>query len=174
MIVVEGGTGLANANSYGSYAEFVAYWSDRGFTPTRTQAQIEADLIISTQYIELNNVFKGSLATETQALSWPRKDCADKHGRAIANNVVPYQVKNALFEYARRQGETALQPDQQPNTNGQIVSESKSLGALSKSVTYKEDSAYQSVTAYPMADAWLTGLVASGVTGFSLSLGRAL
>lgn len=164
-IIVEDGTGLSNSNSYGSYAGFLAYWADRGFTPTRTQQQIESDLIISTQYIDLNNTFKGCIVADNQALAWPRQGVYDKEGRLIASDVVPTQIANAVYEYAKRQGDADLQPDEPAGQNGEIKSERKKVGSLEKEIVYQDSSAYSTITAYPMADKWLSGLTVSGVAG---------
>lgn len=73
-IVVEDGTGLANANSYASAATLMTYCNDRGIT--LAGGNLNAALIRATQYIEAN--YRGrwpgarTKYRGLQSLSWPR------------------------------------------------------------------------------------------------------
>jgi len=51
-IIIEDGTGIKSANAYGTFADFVAYFADRGVTITATQAASEIALIKATDFIE--------------------------------------------------------------------------------------------------------------------------
>jgi hypothetical protein len=118
-IVVETGNGLSTANSYATVEEFVAFHTDRGNT-TLAEAdtdQIEAALIKGTDYLgqKFRLLWKGSRATETQRLNWPRRgvdvpDFFDPFFRDLSNipisfqdtlfipeNEVPWEVKVATF-----------------------------------------------------------------------------
>jgi len=118
-IEVEDGTGKATAVSFATAAEFVTYYTARGNT-TLAEAdtdQVEAALVKAADYMEqkFRMLWKGSRATVTQRLSWPRRgvnvpDFFDPFYRDlsdvpisfqdelwIAENVVPELVKEGQF-----------------------------------------------------------------------------
>jgi hypothetical protein len=118
-IEVETGTGKATAVSYGTVAEFVAYHTARGNT-TLAEAdtdQIEAALVKAADYMEqaFRLLWRGSRATVTQRLSWPRRgvpvpdffdpfyrDLSDvpisfQDTQWIPENEIPELVKEAQF-----------------------------------------------------------------------------
>ncbi len=94
-IVVEDGTGLANANSYASEAMFVTYCSDRAITIPN--GDVRAALIRATQYIE--SAYRGRWAGSRtkyrglQSLSWPRYGAYVDDGSRIDYSV--YQFSGA-------------------------------------------------------------------------------
>lgn len=72
-LVVEDGTGLATANSYASEQEFRDYCTLRGYDiSAETQETIEARLIKSTEFIDLEYSFIGEITNPLQALKFPR------------------------------------------------------------------------------------------------------
>ena len=50
--IIENGTGVLGANSYGSFTGYVAYFADRGVTITDTQAVVQGLLVKATDYID--------------------------------------------------------------------------------------------------------------------------
>jgi hypothetical protein len=76
MLIVENGTGLANAESYISVAEANAYHAARGNTNWATISTGEAEQALrrATDYIEqvYRLRWQGNRVNSTQALSWPR------------------------------------------------------------------------------------------------------
>lgn len=73
-IVVEDGTGLANADSYISLADADAYHAALGnaeWAATSTDGR-EVALRRATQYLDTRYQFAGEPLTTTQALAWPR------------------------------------------------------------------------------------------------------
>lgn len=99
-IVVENGSGLANANSYLSVSDADTYWANRANSTwaAYTTDQKAAALIMATQYLDANYKWRGGLATSTQALGWPRDLEFDNEGRTITG--VPQKVKHATAEMA--------------------------------------------------------------------------
>ena len=107
-LIVEDGTGIANANSYVSEAEYLTYWTDRG---NATAIAITGDtlkslLIQATDYVE--NVYYekwlGDRLTLTQALEFPR----------VINLIdveVPDRLKKACFELALKANSASLLTD---------------------------------------------------------------
>jgi hypothetical protein len=102
-IIVEDGTGLANANSYASAAEAKSYHADRGNSTwalaesaVQTSALIKATSYVDGRYF---GQFLGMYPKQsTQALQWPRVDAVDWRGYAITGIV--QALKNAVFEAA--------------------------------------------------------------------------
>ncbi|HSW46500.1 MAG TPA: DnaT-like ssDNA-binding protein [Phycisphaerae bacterium] len=140
VLVVEDGTGLATANSYASVVAADTYHTAVTRSTDWSLAALsvkENALIVATQYldIEYEGRWRGRKASSTQALSWPRVGGVDNDSYAIEWNAVPENLKRACAELALRVvlGDELLGVVAQP---GDVASESKSLGPLSKSVTY--------------------------------------
>jgi hypothetical protein len=123
-LIVEDGTGLANAESYISVADATAYHSARG---NAAWAALASDTIReqllrkATDY--MMQVYRlswgGSRKTSTQALDWPRydvpmQDAPSGYGAYPAyydDDIVPVEVKNACAELAFRASVADLSPD---------------------------------------------------------------
>lgn len=100
-IVVEDGTGKADAVSYATIAAVAAYAAARGLTFTGTDEQKEASAVLATDYIDAMFTFIGNRNTATQALAWPRTDASDSaEGVEIPTNVVPAAVVRACCALA--------------------------------------------------------------------------
>lgn len=113
-IVIEDGTGLANAEAYIAVADADLYFSLRG-EPAWALLDVaakEAALRKATDYMQgaFDLRWKGSRVTQTQALSWPRSGVW-KDGFLYASNSVPLQVARANAELALRASASTLQPD---------------------------------------------------------------
>jgi hypothetical protein len=136
-LVVEDGTGLANAEAYVSVAEVVAYASSRAMAFDNAPTMQEAAIRRATAYIEA--IYGGRYPGRTvrgrlQALGWPRTEAADADGDLIASNEVPPEIKAAVCEAAIRELATPnnLAPDLE--RGGQV----KSLKAGSVEVVYAD------------------------------------
>jgi hypothetical protein len=161
-VIVETGTGRSDANSYLGVADTDAYVAAYvGSTPwaAATSAAKERALMQATQHldIEYEGRWRGRKALSTQALSWPRVGGVDNEGFTIASNGVPENLKRACAELALRVvlGDELHGVVTEP---GDVASESKSLGPLSKSVTYvggKPAGGYR----YPKVEALLKPLL---------------
>lgn len=163
--VVEDGTGLETATSYGSYAGYVAYWADRGVTITDDQDVVEGGLVQGTDYLGIRFRWKGYRLTSDQALDWPRscvygEPTFDEPGGAVVEGVPPEVVK-ATYEYARRAISAPLAPDPTVSATGvalvrtrrkvgPIETEDETTGAAATSSTFKP---------YPAADNLVRHLV---------------
>lgn len=91
--------GAPDANSYVTVAEADAYFGDRSYAdawPTLTNK--EQMLITSTSIIDWYITWKGSRASDTQALDWPRDGVYDEYGTLYPNDVIPKPVKVAVYE----------------------------------------------------------------------------
>lgn len=122
-LVVEDGTGLANAESYISVADADTYFSDRGnatwaalTTLAKEQALRKAtDYLVATYELR----WMGARTTSTQALDWPRMNVPrpDIQGgyRSFPlywdYNVVPTAITRACAELALRASSADLVAD---------------------------------------------------------------
>lgn len=94
-LVVENGTGVANANTYASDADFVAYAAARGVTIPTTGGARELLLIKAMDVLESYDArFVGSRVARDQALAWPRAGVV-VNGWDYASNDLPVQLKQA-------------------------------------------------------------------------------
>lgn len=94
-IVVEDGTGVANANSYVTLAEARAYAEQRGIALSSDDDELGALLVKATDYLESRECdYQGKKTNCAQPLAWPR-DCVVLCCEDLADNVIPAQLKNA-------------------------------------------------------------------------------
>jgi hypothetical protein len=99
-LIIEDGTQVANANTYVSDAEYVAYAAARGKTIASTADNREIQLIKSMDYIEaFRSKFKGDKVAQTQSLQWPRYN-VEIDGFYIDSDVIPQELKDAEMEAA--------------------------------------------------------------------------
>lgn len=100
-LIVEDGTGKAEANSYAALTTADAYFLLRGVTAwTGTDAVKEAALVRGTQAIDgmYNSRWPGLKSTQDQSLAWPRSSAWDLDGYPLAG--LPVAVINATLEAA--------------------------------------------------------------------------
>lgn len=129
MLVVEDGTGLANAESYLSVDDANAYHAKFGNAAWGGEIPaLEAALRRSTQYIDSAYQFRGCKLTSTQALQWPR----DARTMACWGLTWPVaKLQQACAELAVRALSDSLYSDQ-PDA----AVKSESVGPIS--VTYAD------------------------------------
>jgi hypothetical protein len=92
---------VVGANAYVSLPDADAYFAARA-NPTwaaATDAAKEAGIVKATAYMDASYVWKGVIASDTQALGWPRLNVWDAQGRNVAN-IIPQGVKDACCELA--------------------------------------------------------------------------
>lgn len=96
-ITVEDGTGLADANSYVSLADFRLYAENRGKSLSIVDDVVSAQIIRAADYVELFAArFVGTKATALQALAWPRLDV----GSPVDAPFLPADIIRAQIEVA--------------------------------------------------------------------------
>lgn len=125
-LVVEDGTGLANAESFASVAEANVYHTARGREATWTDLDTdvkERALRLATDFMQqtYRSVWAGVRKTTSQLLDWPRwnvpkRDDPGAYGVAAYYDpdVVPTEVKRACMELALRATTADLNPDLGP------------------------------------------------------------
>jgi hypothetical protein len=95
--------GAANANSFVTLVEFNSYLSERLFSETASGAsdtKKEQSLIMSTRLIGRWFIWNGAVWTQTQSLPFPRIGLVNANGQPIPENVIPQELKEAVFELA--------------------------------------------------------------------------
>lgn len=128
-LIVEDGTGLADAESYTSVADADTYFSNRGYTlwATLSTAEKEQALRRSTDYLlQVYRLrWKGTRVNGTQALDWPRAfveredyEYAGLNGTTQIGgryyypaNEVPREVANACADMAFKAASGELAED---------------------------------------------------------------
>lgn len=103
-LVVEDGSGTADANSYASVADADDYHAGHLYAGTWTaadQQQREKALIMATRLLDEHVEWQGAKADDGNGLQWPRTGAYDRGGWLIGNNEVPADLKRAAAEFAR-------------------------------------------------------------------------
>lgn len=132
MIIVEDGNGLAGAQAYADVTFLDAWMLERGYVSSYSTTEKEAALVIAAKdWIDGQHSFANEKLVSTQALEFPRTVFG-----------FPDDIKQANAQGAWLQLNGALLVDTSTiSTSGTVESESKAVGSLSKSVTYKSGSA---------------------------------
>jgi len=167
-LIVEDGTGLANAESYISVVDCDALLIQWGRSSAAwlalTDAEKEGLLRNSTMFIdsEYAGRWSGCVVNNTQSLSWPRLNAYKANGQSIPSDEVPSEVLRAASFIAVESIDGGVYANE--DNGARIASESVGLGsgALSESKSYigGKDASYSSKS----ADLVLKPLL-SGTTG---------
>lgn len=159
-IVVEDGTGLADANSYVSEDEADTYADDRGITAwTDSTADKEAALVRATTTLDATyrTRFTGSkLNGRAQALEWPRINAYDWLGNLLDDDEVPIEVRDATVELAIR--ELADPGSTMPDLDRAV----RSLAAGSVRIEYAANA--RETTTFSIVGAIMSSLIGGGRT----------
>lgn len=151
--VAEDGTGLSDANSYVTVAEFRAYCADREIDVIAdTDAAIQGNLIDGTDYVDLTYTFLGEATVDTQALQFPRTRDDEDYG-------VPNKVKYATIEMAlqRRSGVNLFS-----DSESKLVSKREKVGVIETEQEFDDSKAYKSNSSrFPKVNKLLKGWIDS-------------
>lgn len=157
-LVVEDGTGKANAESYVSVAEVTAYFAGRGSRADDWDAIEDQEAAIRGAMSYLLQVYSGQWAglrsTDAQALDWPRINVPwrDSPAGTRPDNVIPSELKAACAELALRTADGDLLADTERETLSERVDVI--------SVTYAQGRSQQ--TQYPAVHGLLRSLLTAG------------
>jgi hypothetical protein len=155
-IIVEDGTGVDNANSYVSVADYKAYAAERGTVITVSDAVLEQYIVLSMDYLETFD-FIGLKLNRDQALQWPRYNVIID-GYAIETNSIPKELKAGLNEII-----TSFNSNIDPQANVERLQEEVSVGPIS--VKYSEGGSSQTIV--PKINTSLKKLIRGGGAGSS-------
>jgi len=126
-LIVEDGTGLANAESFMSVVEATAYhlangnkaaWSEVAGEPAKEAMLRQATTYIQNRYFAL---WCGYPVQTTQKLDWPRTGVLFRNGSFVSSTSVPSEVKAACAELALRAASAPLTPDGAPTVTYEKV-----------------------------------------------------
>lgn len=130
-VVVEDGTGLANADAYVSQADTDAYWAART-TNTLAAAWAAASstlkdsaIRVATEYLDTKYSWKGLKLSSAQSLVWPRTGVFDELDTELVTQV-PVGVEKACYELAAR----ALSEDLRADSTQDDFIESEKIGPM--------------------------------------------
>ncbi len=158
-IVVEDGTGLANADAALSVAEADAYHAQQGSSTwaAHTTQEKESAIIKATSYgiVVYDGWWRGQPKTTTQSLPWPRLYAFNNDGIEISSSSLPRGYKYFTAEIAGKiiEGEVVL-PDE---TDASSLAEySIKVGPIEESTKYNQQARFKR---YTTAELWLTGLL---------------
>lgn len=180
-IVVEDGTGLANAESYISVANATTYLTARGVAESAwadLDAPVKEQLLRkATDYMEQRYAmrWRGYRKSDTQLLSWPRVYVERGEVAAlistsatwfIPDNQVPPLVANACAELALRANTVTLSPDLTPELSQYVIE--KTVGPITKKFT----PGAREVTLFRMIDDMLARFLKPAMSGLARQLVR--
>ena len=149
-MVVEDGTGLANADALISVSYADDYHAARGNAWAGTETEKEQAIVKATDYMNVMLWAEGRL-TDTQALFVPFEVSA-----------FPDAIKRACAEYALRARSAVLEQDGAAGPT--VVSETKQVADLQKSVTYSTAASQRNARrSYPAADRLIAPYLAARV-----------
>jgi len=131
MLIVEDGTGLANADSYQSLIDARASADLLGLALPVVDADAEVALRNGARYADrYESRFAGTRLVDTQALSFPRLDsykCYGNNTIDIASDSIPNEMKLAQMFAAVEYGKGT---DIMPVNNGKSVKLNEVIGAV--------------------------------------------
>ena len=120
-LVVEDGTGLANAEAYLSVAAFRTFCANVGYSlGAATDAELEVKLRLGAEFVDSEFRYKGVRLLPGQAREFPRDGLVDWSGHEVTG--VPQRVVKANAELAFKAISGPLYEDL--DRGGQVVSES--------------------------------------------------
>ena len=93
----------SDANCYVTLAESELYFADRMHSTawtSLTDAVKNQLLITSSQMLDWHIKWKGTKATTAQSMQWPREDAIRPDGTEIDDDVLPSEIKTAVYEQA--------------------------------------------------------------------------
>ncbi len=93
--------GSPNANSYVTVAEANDYFSDRLHADIWKNFENQASaLVTASQLLDWYVKWKGVKSTSIQSMQWPRKNVIRSDGTIVADDIIPSEVKIAVYELA--------------------------------------------------------------------------
>jgi hypothetical protein len=105
VFTVEDGTGLvAGANSYSNVADADCYFEPDSRSATwdaLSTTDKENLLAVATRTLDVYANFNGTKTVAASPLRWPRTGVCDRDGNQIGSNVIPDEIKTAVYELSR-------------------------------------------------------------------------
>lgn len=93
--------GSSSANSYVTLDEAEAYFEDRTHVEAWSEFESqEAALVTASRMLDWFVSWKGYKSSTDQSMLWPRTGVYRKDGSVVEDNIIPLDVKTAVFELA--------------------------------------------------------------------------
>ena len=173
-LIVEDGTGKANADAYVSVDALKAFCAARGYeTDDYDDSEFEPAIRKATDYINTQFRFKGARLNAAQTMEFPRSDLFDWSAHPVLG--LPKRVADACCDLAFKALAAPLYQDQ--DRGGKVKSES----VAGISVTYADDAptgmVWQQANNYlqpyvkPQRDSMRVAPMFGGATGGAIALG---
>lgn len=164
-LIVEDGTGLANADAYASLSTVDAYATARGLSAwTGADAIKEAAIREATVYLDASYDWTGAILKTTQALAWPRSGAIDREGRVITG--LPRRLVEACCELAVMKLSGAL-------VSSRTTPEIQAVQAGTVAVTYVKGDRVGEPERFAWVDRLLAGLQAGRAGGSNVRILKA-
>jgi hypothetical protein len=176
-LIVEDGTGKADADSWISEADANAYWTDRATAWPTDLDQAEGALRQAADYLTIAYRWPGQPTLTTQRLPWPRAGVLSGRGY-FPSDSIPTQIIQAQLVLALEAIDKPLLKRADVSAERAIIEETKALKGITKTLKYAapEVDSLSGLRRYPVIDRLLAGIAISGTaTGFaSVPLRRTL
>ena len=133
--------GAANADSYASLAEALAYHAAKGNAAWAASTDALREPALRRATVWVDGTYRARwpglrVNGRTQALDWPRSGVTDADGYAVDHMTIPAEINSATCEAALR--ELAVPGSLSPDYVGSTQVQSATAGPVS--VTYKDGS----------------------------------
>lgn len=167
-LIVEDGTGVANANSYETLVGIRAYASARGVTLSATDSVVEAQSYKAMDFLEAQRGrYQGDKTDPAQALQFPRTgvkvDCVEIDSDVIPAVLVQAQCRLIMEQHAG----VELTPTR---TDGFVIEDT--TGPLTTKYSDKHGGGPGSVPIMPAVEALLSPLYSACGQGLGLRVTR--
>jgi hypothetical protein len=139
--LVETGAGLPTATSYLAVADFKTYHDDRGIDwSAYDNAQIEAALVLATDYIDVRFFYKGTRSQRRdQSLEWPRRGATDPDYNLIDSDSLPTEVTDSASDLAFLElTEGIFQTIEFDETGREVIETTDVVGPIRRTRKFKE------------------------------------
>lgn len=118
-LIIEDGTGKADAESYATAADLASYAARYGVTVPATEAEQESLLLRAAVQMQVMG-WKGQKASAAQALAWPRSG-AQVDGEILPSTLIPARIEYGQMALAAEIHNDDIDPPDQ--RTGAVVRE---------------------------------------------------
>lgn len=135
-LIVEDGTGVANANTYADESYLATYASDRGYAiPGSVQLQQQYLLQAMDYLFYFTDKWVGTKTDDANSLDWPRQD-GFKNSVEIPSDSIPAELLNAQCQLVveLEKGTLLFPAPLQSTTEGLVIQ--KTVDVMTKKFTF--------------------------------------
>lgn len=173
-IIVEDGTIVPGANSYGTREGATEYLVARGHVewPTLTEEQQDALLIRAGDVLNSYGL-KGSPVDPFHTMTMPRIGLEVAPGVGVPQTVIPSQFVRAQYEIAGAMASSQEDPLEKVDRSAGAITSVSVAGAVSVGYSAPDANQYSGATGFPAVDALLAPFLSNqGGSFFAVEIGR--